>query len=174
MGRIRRQPLEFKAGGIWFWGDQIWLPSSSCYNSLKGAMILRKHINNQFRIFDWATHSIEVVRLGNEFNAGGPIGQPAELLRQPGHPQSLLHHQPGHSQESEGHRRLLFPVTFYILLSTVFQPIERTEIMCFRNVTMRTYESLSHCNIIYTRINSFADFSVKNARYWRREKLSIL
>ena len=29
---------------------------------------------------------------------------------------------------------------------------------------MMTYESLSHCNITYTRINSFADFSVKNAR----------
>ena len=141
------------------------MPSSSCYNNLKGAMIKSKHMINQFRIFDWATHPIEVVILGNKFNPGGPTGQPAELLRQPAHPQPLLYHQPGHPQEGEGNRRILLPVTFCILLSTVCQPIKQTEIMCFRNVTMRTYESLSHCNITYTRINSFADFSVKNARY---------
>ena len=33
-----------------------------------------------------------------------------------------------------------------------------------RNVSMVTFESVSHCNISYRRIDSFAEFSVKNAR----------
>ena len=34
---------------------------------------------------------------------------------------------------------------------------------------MRTYESLSHCNITYIKISNFADFSVKNARLGRKK-----
>ena len=106
-------------------------------------------------------------QIQSKLKPGGKVGQPAELLHQPGHLQSLLHHQPGNPKEGEGHCRLLFPVTFYTLLSTVdalnFEETTLTNPHA-RNVTMRTFESLSHCNITYTRVDSFADFSVKNAR----------
>ena len=94
--------------------------------------------------------------------SGWSTRQPVELLYQPDNSWPLLQSQSSCAAETEGHSRHLLQVLLFtpLLCST---NVAKKKKYC-RNVTMQTYESLNHCNISYTQINNFADFSVRNAR----------
>ena len=125
----------------------VWLPHSPSHHCVKGT----RAISAGLQIFPTA----QVGRLGNQLSSYINLITLGLCFKvSPAVPQKLRDTVATFFRFSFWHH-------FYV------QPkilgVAKKKNYC-RNVTMQTYESLNQCNISYTQINNFADFSVRNAR----------